>query len=176
MKNYLGEQIHSHREVLNMTQDQFGSKYDVSGPAVFKFEKGYVKPSLDLWLKMAKDFGVPQRKAVLLWVKSKLPEEYQDFIDLAGEVAEGGKAGVVAMPSNSANMQKWDEEREQLVITNPGWFVAYQDGRRVALEPSLDRLVAALDETLGSPRRPCDFHEIVERAEVERGPSPRLMV
>ncbi|MCX7014197.1 MAG: helix-turn-helix domain-containing protein [Candidatus Sumerlaeota bacterium] len=95
MKNYLGEQIHSHREVLNMTQDQFGSKYSVSGPAIFKFEKGYVKPSLELWLKMAKDFDIPQRKAVLLWVKSKLPEEYQDFIDLTAEVAAeaGGKKG-----------------------------------------------------------------------------------
>ncbi len=85
MKNYLGEQIQAHRDVSGMTQDQFGAKYGVSGPAIFKFEKGYVKPSLELWLRMAKDFEISERKAVLMWVKSKLPEEYQDFIDLTNE-------------------------------------------------------------------------------------------
>ena len=95
MKNYLGEKIYNHREVSAMTQDQFGAKYSVSGPAIFKFEKGYVKPSLDLWLRMAKDFEIPERRAVLLWVKSKLPEEYQDFIDLSAEAVKesGGKKG-----------------------------------------------------------------------------------
>jgi len=85
VKNYLGEQIQAHRDVSGMTQDQFGAKYGVSGPAIFKFEKGYVKPSLELWLRMAKDFEISERKAVLMWVKSKLPEEYQDFIDLTNE-------------------------------------------------------------------------------------------
>jgi DNA-binding XRE family transcriptional regulator len=95
MKNYLGEKIYNHREVSSMTQDQFGAKYNVSGPAIFKFEKGYVKPSLDLWLRMAKDFEIPERRAVLLWVKSKLPEEYQDFIDLSVESVKetAGKKG-----------------------------------------------------------------------------------
>lgn len=96
MKNYLGEQIQAHRDVSGMTQDQFGAKYGVSGPAIFKFEKGYVKPSLDLWLRMAKDFEISERKAVLMWVKSKLPEEYQDFIDLTAEAMgeAGGKSNV----------------------------------------------------------------------------------
>ncbi len=87
MKNFLGEQIQAQRDVSGMTQDQFGAKYGVSGPAIFKFEKGYVKPSLELWLRMAKDFEISERKAVLMWVKSKLPEEYQDFIDLTAEGA-----------------------------------------------------------------------------------------
>ena len=90
MRNYLGEQIHNHRDVCGLTQDQFGAKYQVSGPAIFKFEKGYVKPSLDLWLKMSEDFGIPTRKAVLMHVKSKLPEEFQDFIDL---IADRNKDG-----------------------------------------------------------------------------------
>lgn len=68
----------------------------------------------------------------------------------------------------------WTREKGRLLSIHPGWFVAYQDGKRVALEPSLDRLVAALDEKLGTPRKPCEFHEIVERPSVERGPSPRL--
>lgn len=68
----------------------------------------------------------------------------------------------------------WSREKEELLKTHPGWFVAYQNGKRVALEPSLDRLVAALEEKLGKPRKPCEFHEIVELPPVRRGPSPRL--
>ena len=68
----------------------------------------------------------------------------------------------------------WDKEREELLKTHLGWFVAYQNGKRIALESSLDRLVAAMDEKLGSPRKPCEFHEITERVPAERGPSPRL--
>ena len=82
MRNYLGERIYQHRGMSGMTQDQYGAKYGVSGPAIFKFEKGYVKPSLVLWLKMARDFNISERQAVLLWVKSKLPDEYQDFIEI----------------------------------------------------------------------------------------------
>jgi len=69
----------------------------------------------------------------------------------------------------------WSKEKEELLKTHLGWFVAYQEGKRVALEPSLDRLVAALDKKLGKPRKPCEFHEIVERPAFQRGPSPRLM-
>lgn len=68
----------------------------------------------------------------------------------------------------------WSREKGELLKTHPGWFVAYQDGKRVALQPSLDRLVAALDRKLGKPRKPCEFHEITERPPVRRGPSPRL--
>lgn len=77
------------------------------------------------------------------------------------------------VPDSYANSAKWSGEKEQLLNTHRGWFVAYQDGERVALEPSLDRLVAAMDEKLGSPRKPCEFHEIIEQPLVERGPSPR---
>ncbi len=89
MKNYLGEIIYNSRQKDNLTQDQYGARYNVSGPAIFKFEKGYVKPSLELWLKMADDAGLSQRRAVLLWVKSKLPDEYQEYIELqSAAVAE----------------------------------------------------------------------------------------
>jgi len=68
----------------------------------------------------------------------------------------------------------WNREKGELLKTHHGWFVAYQDGKRVALEPSLDQLVFALEEKLGMPRRPCEFHEITELPMVRRGPSPRL--
>jgi DNA-binding XRE family transcriptional regulator len=89
MKNILGTRILEYRESLNSTQDQFGAKYSVSGPAIFKFEKGYVKPSLELWLKIARDFGLNDRRAVLLWIKAKLPDKYQKHVELSDGVAEG---------------------------------------------------------------------------------------
>jgi len=87
--NIIGERIYEHRVALELTQDQFGAKYGVSGPAIFKFEKGYVKPSLDLWLVLSKDFKIPEKKAVLMWVKSRLPEKYQSLIDIkSASIAE----------------------------------------------------------------------------------------
>lgn len=89
MENILGARIAQSRENMKLTQDQFGARYGVSGPAIFKFEKGYVKPSLELWMKMARDCGIPEKKAVLLWIKAKLPQQYQSYIDLsAAAVAE----------------------------------------------------------------------------------------
>ncbi|NUP88551.1 MAG: helix-turn-helix transcriptional regulator [Candidatus Sumerlaeia bacterium] len=78
--------IYEKRIALGLTQDQFGAKYDVSGPAIFKFEKGYVNPSLKLWMRMAADFDLSEGVAVLLWAKAKLPTEYQELIDLKGGV------------------------------------------------------------------------------------------
>jgi len=83
--NILGEEIYESRVALGLTQDQFGAKYHVTGPAIFKFEKGYVKPSLELWLRMAKDCEIPEKRAVLMWVKSRLPEEFQDLILISDE-------------------------------------------------------------------------------------------
>ncbi len=89
MSKLLGEKIYKNRSTQGLTQDQFGAKYNVSGPAIFKFEKGYVKPSLNLWLRMAKDLGIPEKRAVLMWVKSKLPEEYRDVIHIPEETEIG---------------------------------------------------------------------------------------
>jgi len=87
MKNYLGEIIYKARLALDATQDEYGKKYSVSGPAVFKFEKGYVRPSLKLWVRMAMDAGLSEHRAVLLWLKSKLPEGYQDYVELQSAAA-----------------------------------------------------------------------------------------
>ncbi len=92
MKNYLGDILYQSRLEQDLTQDQYGSKYNISGPAVFKFEKGYVRPSLELWLRMASDAGITERRAVLLWLKAKLPENLQDYVELQGAaVAEAEK-------------------------------------------------------------------------------------
>jgi hypothetical protein len=64
---------------------------------------------------------------------------------------------------------------KELLKTHHGWYVAYSGGQRIALEPSLAQLVAAIKEKLGPPPRPaCEFHEVVEQPSTGRGPSPRL--
>lgn len=89
MKNYLGDIIYKSRLANDLTQDEYGAKYSVSGPAIFKFEKGYVRPSLELWLQMSRDADISQRRAVLLWLKSKLPAAYQEYVELqSAAVAE----------------------------------------------------------------------------------------
>jgi DNA-binding XRE family transcriptional regulator len=80
-QNFLGEVLYRARIEQDMTQDEFGAKYGVTGPAVFKFEKGYVRPSLKLWLAMAEDAGLLERRAVLLWIKSRLPQSYRHYVD-----------------------------------------------------------------------------------------------
>jgi DNA-binding XRE family transcriptional regulator len=113
MKNYLGDVIYGSRQKGNLTQDQYGAKYNVSGPAIFKFEKGYVKPSLDLWLKMAEDASISQRRAVLLWVKSKLPDEFQEFIELQSAAVAESEAEYVKKKGKKPDYSKF-ETREQM--------------------------------------------------------------
>lgn len=93
MKSEIGALIAECREKSGLTQDQFGQKYNVSGPAIFKFEKGYVKPSLELWLQFAKDLSISEQQAVLLWIKAKLPKKFQGFVLLeTAAVREDAKA------------------------------------------------------------------------------------
>jgi DNA-binding XRE family transcriptional regulator len=117
MKNYLGEIIMETRQKANLTQDQYGQKYNVSGPAVFKFEKGYVKPSLELWLKMAADAELSQRRAVLLHVKSKLPEQFQDYIEMQTTAAaenEADKAKKKGLKPDYSKFENRDQMRDVL--------------------------------------------------------------
>ncbi len=113
MKNYLGEIIYNSRQKENLTQDQYGARYNVSGPAIFKFEKGYVKPSLDLWLKMAADAGLSERRSVLLWVKSKLPDEYQEYIELQSASVAESEAEYAKKKGKKLDYSKF-ETREQM--------------------------------------------------------------
>lgn len=116
MKNYLGEIIYRSRLAQDLTQDEYGAKYSVSGPAIFKFEKGYVRPSLELWLQMAKDADISERRAVLLWLKSKLPSQYQDYVELqaaavAEKDAEYGKGGAKKKKS-TADYSRYEDRGE----------------------------------------------------------------
>jgi DNA-binding XRE family transcriptional regulator len=113
MKNYLGEIIYAARQKDNYTQDQYGSRYSVSGPAIFKFEKGYVKPSLELWLKMAEDASISQRRAVLLWVKSKLPDEYQEYIEMQSASVAESEAEYAKKKGKKLDYSKF-ETRDQI--------------------------------------------------------------
>lgn len=113
MENYLGDIIFESRQRDNLTQDQYGAKYNVSGPAVFKFEKGYVKPSLELWLKMAADAKISQRRAVLLHVKSKLPEQFQNFIELQSPAAADAEAEYAKKKGQKPDYSKF-ESRGQM--------------------------------------------------------------
>ncbi len=79
-KNELGQTIYNSRLALDLTQDEYGQRYSVSGPAIFKFEKGFVRPSLALWLKMAADTELTEKRAVILWLMCKLPEQYQAYV------------------------------------------------------------------------------------------------
>jgi len=70
-----------YRKSQNLTQIDLAERYGVSGPAIFKFEKGFVTPSLKLWLKIASNIGIPDKEAVLIWVKEKLPTRMKGLIN-----------------------------------------------------------------------------------------------
>ena len=93
MAGVIAQRILRHRKKLKVTQDQLGADYNVSGPAVFKFEKGYVVPSLRLWLRLADDMNIDRRTAVLMYVQDRLPEQYKNYARWDSMVAEGGLKG-----------------------------------------------------------------------------------
>jgi len=117
MSNEIGTLIADSRTKMDLTQDQFGRKYGVSGPAIFKFEKNYVKPSLDLWLRMAKDVNLSEQAAVLTWVKAKLPKRYQAFINphAATVHEEEGKYGKKKEVSSPAKIVDAKEIRKRIL-------------------------------------------------------------
>jgi len=94
-KNFLGDIIFACRKKLDLNQTDFGARYEISGPAIHKFEKSYVKPSLKTWLRIAKDAGISERPAVLLWVKRMLPEPLRDYVEVqsAATLAADAQAG-----------------------------------------------------------------------------------
>ena len=81
MDKTLGQYLAEHRYNLRMTQDAFGAKYGISGPAVFKFEKGYVHLRLALWFRISQAMGMPERKAVLMHVRYTLPSEFHSLFN-----------------------------------------------------------------------------------------------
>lgn len=74
------------RKTNKLTQADLAERYDISGPAVFKFEKGFVTPSLRLWQKIAADMDIPEKEAVLIWVKEKLPEKLHPHLRITAKL------------------------------------------------------------------------------------------
>jgi len=111
MENLLGKEIYENRVAQGLTQDQFGSKYRVTGPAIFKFEKGYVKPSLVLWLKMAKEFEIPETRSVLMWIRSRLPDEFQNLIQIQDQPIVLEEEAAYA-PSRKKDYSKFGDREE----------------------------------------------------------------
>lgn len=72
--------VKRHREELDLTQDEYGAKFGISGPAVFKIEHGFIRPSFYLWINIAKALKLTEQKAVVLWSACSLPKKYQKYI------------------------------------------------------------------------------------------------
>lgn len=114
MRKFIGEIVSKSRRSKKLTQDEFGKLYSVSGPAIFKFEKGYVRPSLDLWLRMASDSGVTEKTAVLIWLKATLPPKYQDLVELQGAARSTSKGGKGTRKLKAADYSQC-EDRAQIL-------------------------------------------------------------
>jgi len=109
-----------HRKKLKLTQDELGARYSISGPAVFKFEKGYVVPSLDLWLRLATDMNIDRRAAVLMHVQDKLPEPYKEYANWESLVSEKDARGP---EYEDFTRYKQPEQLRQAIIKNQ-WLPA----------------------------------------------------
>lgn len=83
----LHQLIFQHRRDMRLTQAQYGKRFDVSGPAIFKFEQGAVTPSFKLWMKIAADMDIGEQASVTLWAKAKIPPSHRDLLC-------GGKTGI----------------------------------------------------------------------------------
>ena len=89
--NLIGQIMRRSRLAQDLTQDQYAEKYQLSGPVVFKFERGYLRPKRETWLAMADNAGLTQRRAVAVWLKAKLPPEYRHHVQLQAAVEPAPK-------------------------------------------------------------------------------------
>ena len=93
----LGRFVLAARQSEDLTQDEYGHRFGISGPAIFKFEKGYSAPSLEMWIKIADRAGLSRRRAILMWTRAKLPAAYRSYIELTnGDEAETQAQAAVA--------------------------------------------------------------------------------
>jgi len=110
MNNRIGKTVERYRRSLGKTQDQLGAMYSVTGPAIFKFEKGYVKPSLELWMKIAYDAGLTPKKALMCWIKDKMPEQYLEIFEAMEAASDKAEPTTAARPQGFSQ----HEDREAL--------------------------------------------------------------
>ena len=117
MAKIIASRLLRYRKKVQLTQDEFGHQYSVSGPAVFKFEKGYVVPSLELWLKMAAGMGIPVKTAVLMHVHDKLPEEQRELTGIAAMIDAEGES-----PLGRDNFKKLKKTELREAVANHKWL------------------------------------------------------
>ncbi len=106
MLTTIGEAIYACRIKQGLSRNEFALKYVITGPAVFKFEKGHMRPKLELWLKMARDSKIPEMTAVLLWLKSRLPERLQNLIQIKNLLSESEVPSADGPPPSGVDVVK----------------------------------------------------------------------
>ena len=144
-KKTLGEIVRKARLARDLSRDEYGAQFDVSGPAIFKVDNSFLRPSLAPSLKWAKDAGIAERRAVLLWGKTMLPLPYQEHVDLVTGVrpprrrARSKKVGYSRLESRE-NLQKamaGDGDLPQELIALVGddelWALYRPTGREIGL-------------------------------------------
>ena len=120
----LADTVYESRLAMGLTQAELGRRYDVTGPAIFKFEKGFVRPSLKLWLRIAQDADLTERRAVLMWIQTKVPQEYQQYVDLASSPTD--------RPRIVAHVPQHDDQTDQ--------GADHAEGRRILADVVEQRL------------------------------------
>jgi transcriptional regulator with XRE-family HTH domain len=78
----LGKLVTNARMAEGSTQKDFGARYGVSRAAIARFETKSLTPSLKLWMRMAQDVGLSEQFAVLTWIKARLPERFEKYVEL----------------------------------------------------------------------------------------------
>ena len=168
MAKLIAQQLLRYRKRLKVTQDQLGSEFNVSGPAVFKFEKGYVVPSLKLWLKLAKAINIEPCRAVLMWAKDKLPKQFKAFIQIdGGSVHKGTRFAKYKTAKKIREVMlkdKWlPSGLADLAKSNPLWTMYKPTGAEIDL---LQSIFSKLGE--GAARDFCDGLRLIREFRMKR--------
>ena len=145
----LGFRIIEYRKTYGLTQEDLAKRFGVSAPAIFKFEAGFVMPSLKLWQRIASGIGIPEREAVLLWAHERLPENMKDILgeapSLDAKAQREELLGLGKQPSGQNTMR-------DALLANPDLsptlkrFVA-KDEMWTTLKPSAEELLFLVDLT-----------------------------
>ena len=145
----LGSRIMEYRRTYDLTQADLAERYGVSGPAIFKFEKGFVTPSLKLWQKIAANIGVPEKEAVLIWVREKLPAQMKNLVCEVPTLDVEALRADVGAASKEPQAQK---KMRAVLQANPDLSPALKrfvssDEMWGTLKPTADELIFLIDLT-----------------------------
>ncbi|MFP4382112.1 MAG: helix-turn-helix domain-containing protein [Candidatus Sumerlaeia bacterium] len=172
-KSILGTRIMDFRKSNHLTQADLADRYEISGPAVFKFEKGFVTPSLKLWQKMAKDMDIPEKEAVLIWVKEKLPARMHKMIR---------ERSVLDMEEMKKQLEEASKEQDSsaamrsIILGNPDITPSFQEfvSEKTVWEimkPTLEEVVFLIEIDQWMPRLTVDqFRDLLIVARAIRKP------